>query len=231
MLPSKRLKFNSKLIFLGEQGQQIIQELNEDGIPREFIDPIMYGIMEDPVTLPQQGDHAEPINIDRHVLEEHFKKNGRHDPFTKMALTPDHIKDNIELHQRILEWKEKNLEKIEKFRVGKPQTAKSNPKEQAFAELLDKCIRKFTSHSYLPKYQNNILNSLKYIEFKREFPFWSIRFRHFHVAFDAAIYIEVEKIEMNLKGLFKRRDKDLEPLISMYRMYKDLYASYRHYVN
>ncbi|XP_042379831.1 probable ubiquitin conjugation factor E4 isoform X2 [Zingiber officinale] len=64
-------------------------------IPDEFLDPILYTLMRDPVILPLSRQ-----SVDRPVIQSHLL-NGNTDPFTRSHLTQDMLIPNIELKQRI----------------------------------------------------------------------------------------------------------------------------------
>jgi ubiquitin conjugation factor E4 B len=68
-------------------------------IPSEFCDPLVDTLMEDPVILPSG------LSCERSVILRHLA-NKRTDPFTRKPLEADQLKPNIELKQRILEWKQ-----------------------------------------------------------------------------------------------------------------------------
>lgn len=67
-------------------------------IPDEFLDPIQYTLMKDPVTLPSSG-----IIIDRPVIQRHLLSDAT-DPFNRSHLTADMLIPNTELKARIEEF-------------------------------------------------------------------------------------------------------------------------------
>ncbi|KAG0460235.1 hypothetical protein HPP92_023363 [Vanilla planifolia] len=64
-------------------------------IPDEFLDPIQYTLMKDPVILP-----SSKISIDRAVIQRHLLSDNT-DPFNRSHLTQDMLIPNVELKARI----------------------------------------------------------------------------------------------------------------------------------
>ncbi|KAG0210185.1 hypothetical protein BGX33_005091 [Mortierella sp. NVP41] len=73
------------------------EELGE--IPDEFLDPLLYTLMEDPVLLPTSN-----ISIDRSTIKSHLLSDTT-DPFNRMPLKISDVIDNVELRDRIRAWK------------------------------------------------------------------------------------------------------------------------------
>ncbi|KDP27202.1 hypothetical protein JCGZ_19901 [Jatropha curcas] len=67
-------------------------------IPDEFLDPIQYTLMKDPVILP-----SSRITVDRPVIQRHLLSDAT-DPFNRSHLTADMLIPNIELKARIDEF-------------------------------------------------------------------------------------------------------------------------------
>jgi ubiquitin conjugation factor E4 B len=101
---------------IGEEGR-IIQEFMELGtkakaaasealdaeaalgeIPDEFLDPIQYTLMRDPVILP-----SSRITVDRPIIQRHLLSDN-HDPFNRAHLTSDMLIPDIELKAKIDEF-------------------------------------------------------------------------------------------------------------------------------
>ena len=80
-------------------------ELGE--IPEEFLDPLMFTLMEDPVILP-----SSKISIDRSTIKAHLLSDST-DPFNRMPLKLEDVIDDVELKQKITEFKQ--LKKQEKL--------------------------------------------------------------------------------------------------------------------
>ncbi|KAI0927144.1 hypothetical protein AcW1_007520 [Taiwanofungus camphoratus] len=64
-------------------------------IPDEFLDPLMYTVMRDPVTLP-----SSRAVVDRSTIKSHLLSDSK-DPFNRMPLTLEEVIPNVELKQRI----------------------------------------------------------------------------------------------------------------------------------
>ncbi|KAK9316989.1 ubiquitin elongating factor core-domain-containing protein [Lipomyces starkeyi] len=77
-----------------EQGEE---ELGE--IPDEFLDPLMYTLMEDPVILPSSS-----VSIDRATIKSHLLSDAT-DPFNRMPLKLEDIIPNTELKKQIEEFR------------------------------------------------------------------------------------------------------------------------------
>ncbi|CAG8708529.1 9385_t:CDS:10, partial [Acaulospora morrowiae] len=75
------------------------EELGE--IPDEFLDPLMYSIMEDPVILPESR-----VTIDRSTITTHLLSDTT-DPFNRKPLTIDQVIPNTELKERIIAYRNK----------------------------------------------------------------------------------------------------------------------------
>lgn len=80
-----------------EADEQAEEDLGE--IPDEFLDPLMYTLMEDPVILP-----ASRISIDRSTIRSHLLSDP-HDPFNRMPLKMEDVKPDTELKARIEQFK------------------------------------------------------------------------------------------------------------------------------
>lgn len=97
-------EFCQKLLNFTNKAEQerLLEEEEEIGYgdaPEEFLDPLMYTIMKDPVTLP-----ASNVNIDRSTIKAHLLSDST-DPFNRMPLKLEQVIPNEELKQRILEYK------------------------------------------------------------------------------------------------------------------------------
>jgi len=71
-------------------------------VPDEFLDPLMFTLMEDPVLLPSG------VTIDRSTIRAHLLGESR-DPFNRAPLTMDMVKDDNELKIKIQSWKKERL--------------------------------------------------------------------------------------------------------------------------
>ncbi|GMG56005.1 unnamed protein product [Ambrosiozyma monospora] len=93
-------EFESRLITFVERAEQVQKEDEEEemelgDIPDDFLDPLMYTLMKDPVKLP----HSK-ISMDRSVLKAHLM-NDPTDPFNRTPLRLEDVDDDVELKQRI----------------------------------------------------------------------------------------------------------------------------------
>ncbi|CAH8596328.1 unnamed protein product [Dicrocoelium dendriticum] len=73
-------------------------DLDLDGAPDEFVDPIMGCIMEDPVRLPTSGHIVDRKTIYRHLL------NASTDPFNRQPLAMSQVEPQEELRASIRSW-------------------------------------------------------------------------------------------------------------------------------
>lgn len=69
-------------------------------IPDEFLDPLMYTLMEDPVILPMSRQTVDRSTIRSHLLSDPS------DPFNRQAMNIDDVVPNVELKERIRVFKE-----------------------------------------------------------------------------------------------------------------------------
>lgn len=75
------------------------EELELGEIPDEFLDPLMFTLMEDPVILP-----SSKVSIDRSTIKAHLLSDAT-DPFNRMPLTLEDVIDDVELKQKIVDFK------------------------------------------------------------------------------------------------------------------------------
>ncbi|KAI9096092.1 ubiquitin elongating factor core-domain-containing protein [Phlyctochytrium arcticum] len=69
-------------------------------VPDEFLDPLLYSLMEDPVILPTSG-----ISVDRSTIKSHLLSDA-HDPFNRQPLTIDQVVPNDDLRNKISQWRQ-----------------------------------------------------------------------------------------------------------------------------
>ncbi|KAI5478750.1 ubiquitin conjugation factor E4 B [Pseudohyphozyma bogoriensis] len=67
-------------------------------VPDEFLDPLTYDLMRDPVILP-----SSKTVVDRSTIKQHFLSDAT-DPFNRVPLNWDDIVDDVELKARIVEF-------------------------------------------------------------------------------------------------------------------------------
>lgn len=97
-------EFCSKLMDLAKvaeerKGAEEEEDMEYGDAPDEFLDPLMYTIMKDPVTLP-----TSKVNIDRSTIKAHLLSDST-DPFNRSPLKLEQVIPNVELKERIEEYK------------------------------------------------------------------------------------------------------------------------------
>lgn len=102
----------SKLVEFGENAEkQRVEDENEElelgEIPDEFLDPLMFTLMEDPVILP-----SSKVSIDRSTIKAHLLSDST-DPFNRVPLKLEDVIDDIELKQKIQQFKASKSNKME----------------------------------------------------------------------------------------------------------------------
>ncbi|CCH61751.1 hypothetical protein TBLA_0F02090 [Henningerozyma blattae CBS 6284] len=102
-------EYCNKLInFVNKVEIQKVNEEEEDqdynDAPDEFLDPLMYTIMKDPVILP-----TSHVSIDLSTIKAHLLSDST-DPFNREPLTLDQVTPNVELKNQILAYKKKKRE-------------------------------------------------------------------------------------------------------------------------
>ena len=93
-----------------KKAEEIVKQntVNYDDAPDEFLDPLTYALMEDPVILP-----SSHINIDRRTIEDFLLTNPT-DPFNRNPLTKEELIPNDELKKKIDEYKQNKLKNLKK---------------------------------------------------------------------------------------------------------------------
>ena len=76
------------------------EELELGDVPDEFLDPLMYTLMEDPVILP-----GSKVTIDRSTLKAHLLSDPT-DPFNRMPLKLEDVVDDVEMREKIAQFKQ-----------------------------------------------------------------------------------------------------------------------------
>lgn len=74
------------------------EEMELGEVPDEFLDPLMYTLMKDPVILP-----TSKVSMDRSVLKAHLM-NDPTDPFNRMPLKIEEVDDDLDLKVKIQQW-------------------------------------------------------------------------------------------------------------------------------
>eukprot|EP00057_Strongylocentrotus_purpuratus_P016500 XP_011670974.1 PREDICTED: ubiquitin conjugation factor E4 A-like [Strongylocentrotus purpuratus] len=99
----KMREFAEKVKALSETNE-MEQEMFADA-PDEFIDPLTFNIMEDPVSLPTSDMNIDRSTIARHLLSDQI------DPFNRKPLTMEEVRSNPDLKLQIETWKQEQKNK------------------------------------------------------------------------------------------------------------------------
>jgi ubiquitin conjugation factor E4 B len=92
------LEFLGRCEDVVKQDQQAEEEMGD--IPDEFLDPLMFTLMEDPVILP-----SSRTTVDRSTITSHLLSDAT-DPFNRMPLTIEQVIPDEDMKKRIAEWKQ-----------------------------------------------------------------------------------------------------------------------------
>lgn len=86
--------------------QQVQSEEQDLGdIPDDFLDPLMYTLMDDPVILPSSHTTVDRSTIKAHLLSD------THDPFNRVPLKIEDVVPDTDMKRRIDEWRASKLRK------------------------------------------------------------------------------------------------------------------------
>ena len=98
-------KFDNLVFNKLKKAEEIVEQntINYDDAPEEFLDPLTYNLMENPVILP-----SSHMNIDRRTIEDYLMSNPS-DPFNRNPLTKEELIPNVELKKKIDEYKKDKL--------------------------------------------------------------------------------------------------------------------------
>ena len=115
-------KFDDLVYKKLKKAEEIVQQntINYDDAPEEFLDPLTYNLMENPVILP-----SSHINIDRRTIEDYLLSNPS-DPFNRNPLAKDELIPNEELKKKIDEYKINKFK--EKQKIYKKDNDENNNK-------------------------------------------------------------------------------------------------------
>jgi ubiquitin conjugation factor E4 B len=91
--------------------EQAEEDLGE--VPDEYLDPLMFSLMEDPVRLPTSG-----VSIDRSTIRSHLLSDPN-DPFNRSPLKIEDVKDDVELKAKIEQWKAQRMEEVRREKAQK----------------------------------------------------------------------------------------------------------------
>ncbi|KAI9886767.1 MAG: Aminolevulinate dehydratase [Watsoniomyces obsoletus] len=101
------LKSSEELAAWGRLAERIKQAKEADDqeeadlgeIPEDFLDPVMFSLMEDPVILPTSN-----VSVDRSTIRSHLLSDPN-DPFNRVPLAIEDVKPNVELKAKIQAFK------------------------------------------------------------------------------------------------------------------------------
>ncbi|KAK5937778.1 Ubiquitin conjugation factor E4 [Knufia obscura] len=100
-------------------------------VPDEFLDPLMYTIMEDPVLLPTSKNIIDRSTIRSHLLSD------PNDPFNRVPLKIEDVIPATEMKQRIQQFKDEKLGSKKKEFVETVQTVDAETAERESADAMD----------------------------------------------------------------------------------------------
>ena len=126
---NKLLTFSKRAADKKAEEEEEESELGE--IPDEFLDPLMFTLMKDPVKLP----HSK-VSIDRSVIKAHLM-NDPTDPFNRTPLKIEDVKEDEELRSKIQAWIKKRKQAIrqEKAKKRLDEQPKENNSEDANGDV------------------------------------------------------------------------------------------------
>jgi ubiquitin conjugation factor E4 B len=115
-------KFDDLVYNKLKKAEEIVEKntINYDDAPEEFLDPLTYTLMENPVILP-----SSHMNIDRRTIEDYLLTNPS-DPFNRNPLTKDELIPNDELKKKIDEYKINKIKEKQKNKINKDTNNKEN---------------------------------------------------------------------------------------------------------
>uniref|UniRef100_K3WTU5 RING-type E3 ubiquitin transferase n=1 Tax=Globisporangium ultimum (strain ATCC 200006 / CBS 805.95 / DAOM BR144) TaxID=431595 RepID=K3WTU5_GLOUD len=100
LLPPDSIALYTVFVSQVAEAAQSVSNLEETlgEIPEEYLDPLVFTLMKDPVTLPTSGYTMDRSTITQHLL------NDQSDPFTRAPLTVDQLTPNVALKTQIEQW-------------------------------------------------------------------------------------------------------------------------------
>ncbi|KAF6010433.1 hypothetical protein HII13_003208 [Brettanomyces bruxellensis] len=124
-------KSNKHLRAADKKAEEEEEESELGEIPDEFLDPLMFTLMKDPVKLP----HSK-VSIDRSVIKAHLM-NDPTDPFNRTPLKIEDVKEDEELRSKIQAWIKKRKQAIrqEKAKKRLDEQPKENNSEDANGDV------------------------------------------------------------------------------------------------
>jgi len=130
--PEKLAKWEElKQKFVTAKAEDEAAEADLGEIPDEFLDPLMYTLMEDPVVLP-----TSKIVIDRSTIRSHLLSDP-HDPFNRVALKIEDITPATEMKAKIEAFKAERLASRKKEFVDNVGGVNADTSESAAGDKMD----------------------------------------------------------------------------------------------
>ena len=119
-------KFDDLVYNKLQKAEKLVEQntVNYDDAPDEFLDPLTYNLMENPVILP-----SSHMNIDRRTIEDYLLSNPS-DPFNRNPLTKDELIPNDELKKRIDEYKIQKIKEKQKLNNNNNDTTDKKEEEK-----------------------------------------------------------------------------------------------------
>ena len=128
-------KFDNLVFNKLKKAEELVEQktINYDDAPEEFIDPLTYNLMENPVILP-----SSHINIDRRTIEDYLLSNPT-DPFNRNPLTKEELIPNDELRKKIDDYKLKKFKEKQKNKnnININETNKDNTNQETKGNTID----------------------------------------------------------------------------------------------
>lgn len=87
------------------QDSKALMDVLGDDIPENFLDPISFDLLNDPVKLPSSGQILNRRTIKQHLL------NDEHDPFNRAPLKYKDLIEVPEFKRQIEEWVKEKMQK------------------------------------------------------------------------------------------------------------------------
>ncbi|KAE8878561.1 hypothetical protein PF005_g15297 [Phytophthora fragariae] len=105
LVPNDVQKFETFVLDVEKaaEGAANLEEMLGD-IPEEFLDPLVFTLMKDPVLLPSG------YTMDRSCITQHLM-NDQSDPFTRVPLTMEQLQPNTDLKTKIEQWIQEQQQK------------------------------------------------------------------------------------------------------------------------
>lgn len=99
----KLAKFAEKAQYIKMKDEEEDEEIGD--IPDEFLDPLMYTLMKEPVILP-----SSKVTIDLSTIKSHLLSDAK-DPFNRAPLKIEDVEPDLELKRRIQEFRSSRVKK------------------------------------------------------------------------------------------------------------------------